>query len=122
MLSSLNPRPFVITRMEPRRVSHDCLVSWNGSKYSVPWALAGREVVVRELESGVLLVEHDGEVVARHRVLSGRGRVLDPVHYWGIPLTGGHRPGQALARQVSVDVQTRPLELYDRVAGVAPND
>lgn len=121
-LLSLNPRPFVIARVEPRKVSHDCLVSWNGSKYSVPWTLAGREVVVRELESGALLVEHDGQVVARHRVLSSRGRVLDPVHYRGIPLTGGKRPGRALGQQVYVEIQTRPLELYDRLAEVTPND
>ena len=45
---------------ETRKVSRDCYVSFRGNRYSVPWQVAGQEVVLRETE-GQLLVHRGGE-------------------------------------------------------------
>lgn len=66
-----------------RRASRDCLVSYEGNYYSVPAAYAQQTLVVKELESGDLLIVNGlGQVVAQHRLLSGRRqRSLLPEHY-----------------------------------------
>src|SRR6266705_2789374 len=38
--------------MEDRRVAKDCLLSYRGNRYSVPWRFAGKTVLVREPVSG----------------------------------------------------------------------
>lgn len=73
----MNPRPYVISSLGTRRVSNDCLVSWNARKYSAPWPLAGHDVRVREFETGVLAVEHEGTAVARHEV-AGENVLSEP--------------------------------------------
>lgn len=37
---------------ELRKVARDAYVSWHGSRYSVPWEYAGKEVWVRECGGG----------------------------------------------------------------------
>jgi len=46
---------------EQRKMARDAYVSWQGSRYSVPWSYAGKEVWVRA---------HDNSVEVRH----GAGR------------------------------------------------
>src|SRR5262249_38268694 len=40
--------PFPYSDEEARKVARDAYVSWQGSRYSVPWQYAGREVWVRQ--------------------------------------------------------------------------
>jgi len=122
-LGPLNPRPYVISSLGSRRVSNDCLVSWNARKYSVPWALVGHDVCVREFETGVLAVEHEGTTVARHTVVSEPyGRRIEEAHYEGIPRGSGRTAGHAVGVQTTPEVQTRSLDIYDRLVGVSSND
>jgi transposase len=122
-LDPVNPRPYVISSLGTRRVSNDCLVSWNARKYSAPWPLAGHDVRVREFETGVLAVEHEGAAVARHEVAGEAcGPRIQQAHYEGMPRAGGRTPGHAVGAQTSPEVQKRSLEIYDRLAGVNLND
>jgi len=122
-LGRLNPRPYVISSLGTRHVSNDCLVSWNARKYSVPWVLAGHDVSVREFETGVLAIEDEGATVTRHEVASEpHGRRIEQAHYEGIPRAGDRMPGHAVGVQVTPEVQKRSLDIYDRLAGVNPND
>jgi transposase len=85
-LTPLPARPFVGTHEELRQVSWDCLVSFGGSRYSVPWRHAGQRVWLRP-SRGTHLVVRDrlGEEVARHALAARRGvTVLDPAHYAGL--------------------------------------
>jgi transposase len=65
-----------------RRVSRDCLVSFEGRRYSVPFAWIGRTVEVRGTASRVV-VYGDGRELARHPRHTRHRLVLEPTHYEG---------------------------------------
>lgn len=82
----LGPLPrmrFDTARREPRTVAAPYpLVAWEGTFYSVPPALVGVVVEVRQpVASELLEIRYRGEVVATHRVAPGaREPVWDPAH------------------------------------------
>ena len=65
-----------------RRVSRDCLVSFEGRRYSVPFAWAGQLVDVRGTAREVV-VRGGGQVVARHRRGTRALLLLNEAHYEG---------------------------------------
>lgn len=69
-----------------RKVSMDCLVSYGGSRYSVPWAYAGKQVwlrITRDLRLETLAP--DGKLLARHGQSRHKGgTVMEPEHYRGL--------------------------------------
>jgi hypothetical protein len=71
----------------PRLVSKDCLISYRGSRYSVPWAYARKAVVVKLPVGGQALTIVSREaVIATHALSLTAGRlVMDPAHYVGLP-------------------------------------
>lgn len=85
-LTPLPGRPFVGTHEEQRKVSWDCLVSFGGSRYSVPWQYAAKQVWLRPSRGTHLTVrDQHGEEIARHAVATRKGiTVLDPAHYAGL--------------------------------------
>jgi transposase len=85
-LTPLPARPFVGTHEELRKVSWDCLVSFGGSRYSVPWRHAAQQVWLRPSRGTHLVVrDRHGEEVARHALAARKGvTVLDPAHYAGL--------------------------------------
>lgn len=76
---------------EPRRVSRDAYVSYRGNRYSVPWQVAGQEVLVSECESQ-LQVHRGGECLAIHglRPAGAHQTVTVAAHHAGIPLGSQH--------------------------------
>ena len=86
LLTPLPARPFVGTNEEMRKVSWDCLISFGGSRYSVPWPYAAKHVWVRPSQGVRLVVRSQkGLEIARHRVASQKGMtVIDPAHYEGL--------------------------------------
>lgn len=65
-----------------RRVSRDCLVSFEGRRYSVPFVWLGRDVEVLGTNSQVV-IRAAGQEVARHPRRTSALLVLDPDHYEG---------------------------------------
>ena len=65
-----------------RRVSRDCLVSFEGRRYSVPFAWAGQWVDVRGTAREVV-VRGGGQEIARHRRGTRALLLLDESHYEG---------------------------------------
>ena len=65
-----------------RRVSRDCLVSFEGRRYSVPFAAVGRTVEVRGTAHHVVILA-EGRELARHARHTGARLVLTPAHYDG---------------------------------------
>lgn len=65
-----------------RRVSRDCLVSFEGRRYSVPFAAIGRTVEVRGTASHVVILAERREL-ARHARHTDARLVLTPAHYEG---------------------------------------
>ncbi len=80
-LLPLPPRPWSCCTIRPARATLSSLVSFDGNRYSVPVAYAGRDVVVRAYVDRVeIACGH--QVVAWHGRCYERGRdILDPYHY-----------------------------------------
>jgi transposase len=102
---------------ELRKVARDAYVSWQGSRYSVPWEYAGRSVWVRghgsdvEVYYGRERIAMHGQAVRKHLV------VTQAEHHRGIPL------GARTDRKILVHIQNtapvveiRPLAAYESAA------
>lgn len=74
------------TLREMRKVSWDCLVSFGGSRYSVPHPLAGKQVWVRVKKGSWLeILSPSGEVIATHEISRTKGKtVINEEHYQGL--------------------------------------
>ena len=131
-LEGLQPFPeqlaFDTSRISYRRSSRDCLVSYQGSFYSVPMAYVGQQLMVKETAAGeVLIFSPQGEELARHRLASGRyQRIVQPTHYAGLKATSP-RLQRAGAMQIAPStpplpewlaapsVEVRPLSVYEEL-------
>jgi transposase len=122
-LEQLKPLPVeeVIApfRFETRQVSRDGFVSFDGVRYGVPWTYSGREVMVRLLR-GFVEIWADGQLIARHeQIHRSRAVVMLPGQYAGLHTAQGHAHPRPVARQIPAEqVETRSLDLYDRLAEV----
>lgn len=112
-----------------RRVSLDCLISFEGRRYSVPFAWVGREVEVLGTH-GQVVIRAGGEEIARHPRRTEALLVLDPSHFEGestervlAPTPLGRRARLQLAGLSSasrhtldllpaVDAVARPIDAY----------
>jgi len=135
--------PYEVTEVHVRRVGKDCLVSFDGSHYSVParGVHPGQRVEVRPGTDTVTirsLPTSGGQELARHpRATRKNAWVIDEQHWDGLP--DGHtratttmvadldaardhrrqRPQDLPAhvtRALAIQVQARPLDDYDTAA------
>lgn len=136
-LQPLDGKTYDTSYTVSRLVSKDCLISYRGSRYSVPWRYARKPVVVKVPVGGQILtvVAHD-QVLARHALSPTTGAlVIDPAHYAGLPHAqrpwrsvppavaegGGLPPGPGLGlRPAAPVVEARALRVYDLVTEEAP--
>lgn len=77
---------FLLHREQSRQVSGDCLVSYGGVRYSVPWAYAGQRVLVGERQGRQVVVFSAGGVQLAVHSLQERGTppVICAAHYEGL--------------------------------------
>ena len=118
MVSGQAPYPYVDDEL--RKVACDAYVAWRGSRYSVPWQYAGKEVWVRE-EGCDIEVRHGAERIAAHVPAVRQHQVVTIAeHHAGIPLGGGSG-GKTLVhiQQGAPVVEQRPLAAYESLAGGA---
>lgn len=132
-LQPLPAQRFDTSSISYRQVGQDCLVSYQGNRYSVPAAYVGQTVMVKETEDRrVVLVSAEGELMAEHRLLQGRRQwSLDPTHYASLPAPVGQRSRQPLAFQLTPSeegrygrwtapqVEQRSLNVYEQWAAVS---
>lgn len=132
---ALQPLPNLVEPFDvvvTRRVSRDCLVSFEGRRYSVPFAWVGRPVDVWGTLRHVV-IRGAGEELARHARGTPARLLLDPAHYEGPstdrverPTPLGHRARlqvaglsgtshRALLLTPSPEQITRPLDDYVRL-------
>jgi len=85
-LISLPEARFSSTIRELRKVSWDCLLSFNGSRYSCPHQFAGKRVWVRQSHGSILeIMDLAGTVIARHSLSDKKGStIIKEKHYQGI--------------------------------------
>lgn len=109
------PYPYVDDEL--RKVARDAYVSWEGSRYSVPWNYAGRQVWVRE-RSGSVEVHFGQERIAVHGQANCKHAVItEPEHHRGIPL-GARADRKILIRiqDTAPVVEIRSLAVYESAA------
>ena len=85
-LTPLPPARFVYTRETFRKVSWDSLISFSGSRYSVPYQYAGKSVWVR-VSQGIRLqiYSQKGELIASHPFNPRKGSTtILKEHYEGL--------------------------------------
>lgn len=122
LLPLMGKASYPYASQQTRRVSRDAFVSYRGNRYSVPWRVAGQEVLLYEIE-GHLQVHRSGERLAVHLLcLAGTHQcAIVPSHHEGIPLGASLRPGKAKihvresARHCPV-VEVRSLDVYEQAS------
>jgi len=111
-------RPYPYSDDELRKVARDAYVSWQASRYSVPWQYAGKEVWVRE-QGARVEVHYSGERIAAHsRAVRKHQVITERSHHEGIPLGADQGGGKILVhmREMAPEVEVRPLAAYERLA------
>jgi transposase len=89
-----------------RRVSRDCLVSFEGRRYSVPFCWVGRVLELRGTARDVVCFA-EGTEIARHARGTAATLVLDPMHYDG-PSTSAVRAPTPLGRRARLQLEGLP--------------
>lgn len=81
--SSLPATRYVGVKEEMRKATQDCLLSFNGSRYSVPWMFAGKYVWLRISRGFFLEIYSQANVcIALHRLsLKKKAVIIDKSHY-----------------------------------------
>lgn len=120
-LNSLRPDMVFDTALyEQRKITVDCLVSYQGCRYSVPHKFAGSVATIRDHENGFFDVLVKEEVVATHTLSPVKGRtIFVSRHYEGIPQNESSLPQRLpiLSPSYLPEVEERPLSVYESLVG-----
>lgn len=125
--SLLKPLPSVLPEVfdsvVAREVGDDCLVSFEGRRYSVPFAFMRRRVEVRGGAYAVNIFS-DGRLIATHPRGTRKRLLIDQRHYEGSPSHTVARPAplgkltKEILRLWDIPVEKRNIDLYDRLLEV----
>ena len=115
-LQALPAGPFQAVLQLERRITRDGMISLHGNLYSVPNATRRRIVEVQSTASEVRILE-DGQVIAVHPVLEGRGRRRIAAGHRSLPPpANSNTPRHATPLpRAGETVTPRPLAFYDAV-------
>jgi transposase len=122
-MAPLDGRPaYPYSDDELRKVARDAYVSWQASRYSVPWQYVGKDVWVRDQGTDIE-VRYGGDQIAVHpRATRKHQLITERRHHQGIPLGGDKVSGKILIqlRESAPEVEARSLAAYESlVAGGA---
>ncbi|WP_338463378.1 IS21 family transposase [Brevibacillus borstelensis] len=114
-----SPERWAKYRFEPRKVSRDGFVSYDGVRYGVPWRYSGREVKVREVNRFVEIY-CEKQLIARHeKQYQSRRLVMCEDQYTNLSTAQGYAYPKPQGVQIPVqDVEVRPLDVYERLVEV----
>ncbi len=117
-LKALPSGPFNTVLTLDRRITRDGMVSVGGNLYSVPDGTRRRVVEVQTL-AGTINILEDGQLIATHPVLEGRGqRRIAKGHRTAPPPANSMTPREPVIPPAPAGavVTPRPLAFYDAVA------
>jgi transposase len=115
-LQELPVGPFQAVLQLERRITRDGMISLHGNLYSVPNATRRRIVEVHSTASEVRILE-DGQLIAVHPVLEGRGRRHIAAGHRTPAPANGNTPRRGIAPVRAGEIVTpRSLTFYDAVA------
>jgi transposase len=91
-LLSLPVNRYTSVKEEIRKVTSDCLISYGGNRYSVPYQHSGGEVWVKVSKGYILnIYSSKNELIATHQLNTGKGNVImNEEHYRGYRANGGN--------------------------------
>jgi transposase len=116
-LKPINPTPFEVVDRHSRKVSADCLVSFEANRYSVPFRYMGQIVHVQDDKNGRIRIYSGETLIAEHPKATGKGQlVLNKKHFEGIRTTGQQRvpsPMPKLVARSAPEVLERDLSVYE---------
>lgn len=106
-------------RFEPRKVSRDGFVSYDGVRYGVPWRYSGREVKVRAV-NGFVEIYYEKQLLAVHeKKYRTRTLVMCENQYTNLSTSQGYAYPKPQGLQIPAqDVEVRSLDIYDRLSEV----
>lgn len=103
--------------LEERKVSRDGFVSYDRSRYGVPWRFAGQTVEVREMEHHVEILSNGARIALHPRAVLPGTQVPFVGQWEGISLGDSARQRKVVALRIpSPEVEVRPLSVYDSIA------
>ncbi|HVP42931.1 MAG TPA: IS21 family transposase [Terriglobales bacterium] len=109
--------PYPYLDDELRKVARDAYVSWQGSRYSVPWSYAGKQVWVRERGSDVEVLYGQERIAVHGQARHRHAVVTQAEHHRGIPLGARHERKTLIHIQDTAPVvEIRPLAAYESAA------
>ena len=111
--------PYKIVKLETRKVSRDCYVSYLGNKYSIPYKFAER-IAELHIFDGKFQVYIDNEGVCEHEILPGNCRVIrKKEHFQGLlseiqkQNSVCQNTSKILMKFSDPEVEKRSLEVYE---------
>ena len=111
--------PYKIVKLETRKVSRDCYVSYLGNKYSIPYKFAER-IAELHIFDGKFQVYIDNEGVCEHEILPGNCRVIrKKEHFQGLlseiqkQNSVSRNTSKILMKFSDPEVEKRSLEVYE---------
>ena len=100
-LRALPPQAYRTVETTFRSSTRDCVVSYGGNFYSVPARYAARRQLRVEVASAELVIYHNVEQIAVHRLCYGRHhRIIDPKHLEGLVVEATLTPLQHKLREL----------------------
>jgi len=119
-LNKPNLQPFEMIDRHARKVSNDCLVSYEANLYSVPHEFVGQVVEVQDEQNGRILIFQGQKQIAEHLKVVGKHKVIrKKEHFEGIRTTGKTRiplPTPRLVSDSTPKVYQRNLSDYEQFA------
>lgn len=108
--------PYLLQACQLRKVAADCLVSYETSRYSVPWKYVNQTVDIQDRSNGWLYIYHQGSLIAQHQKVERKHQVfMEPEHYRDILKKPAHR--EILnGSLVQPEVQVRSLQVYESLS------
>ncbi len=106
-------REYMLDKLNLRKVEKDCLVSFNGSKYSVPSDYALKHVTVAGFNN-MLSIYHDGVQIALHNISRIKNSmVVNKNHYRKLTLNQSFDTENTLFNQNTFEEFKINMEAYD---------
>ncbi len=117
-LKPINPTPFAVVDRHARKVSADCLVSFEANRYSVPFRFMGQIVYVQDDKNGRIRIYSGDTLIAEHPKAVQKGQlVINKKHFEGLRPAGQHRvpaPMPKLVDRPAPEVLERDLSVYEQ--------
>lgn len=116
--SVIGKPPYLLEECQLRKVAADCLVSYQASRYSVPWRYVNQFVDIQDRSNGRLYIYHKGFLIAQHQKSERKHQVvMETEHYRDLLKKPVKKEKlNVFLTTLQPDVQIRSLQVYESLA------